>query len=270
MDVERDHNRTVSTAFPLSGIITPGQSGAYLIIAERAEAATPNQFFTKVQKDNEFDPSEQLWTPLAAHWVISTDIALTTMTGGDGLHVFARSLASAEPLSGITISLLAVGQDVLAAATTDSDGQAVFAPGLLRGGGASAPGVVIAHDSFGDFTILDLNRPTFDLSDRGVTGRPSPGPVEAFLYTERGIYRPGETVEAMTLLRDRVGNSIDDMPLTLILRRPNGVEAKRYALGAQKFGGFHQSIPLSRTAPRGLWSIEALVDPSDTESFVCP
>jgi hypothetical protein len=36
----------------------------------------------------------------------------------------------------------------------------------------------------------------FDLPDRGVTGRPSPDPVEAFLYTERSIYRPGETESA--------------------------------------------------------------------------
>jgi uncharacterized protein YfaS (alpha-2-macroglobulin family) len=56
--------------------------------------------------------------------------------------------------------------------------------------------VAIERNSIGDFTILELNRPAFDLSDRGVTGRPSPGPVEAFLYTERGIYRPGETESA--------------------------------------------------------------------------
>lgn len=262
MDVERDHNRTVQTAFPLADIIKPGLSGAYLIIAEKADTATPDQFFTKVPKPNEFDPSEQLWMNVPAHWVIATDIALTTMSGGDGLHVFARSLASAEPLAGIKVSLLTIGQDVLNDVTTDANGQAIFAPGLLRGAGASGPGTIVAHDSGGDFTILDLNRPAFDLSDRGVTGRPAPGPVEAFLYTDRGIYRPGETVEAMTLLRDRIGKSIDYMKLTLILRRPDGVEAKRFALDAESGGGFHQSITLSQTAARGLWSVEALVDPS--------
>ena len=33
-----------------------------------------------------------------------------------------------------------------------------------------------------------------DLSDRGVDGRRAPGDIDAYLYTERGIYRPGERV----------------------------------------------------------------------------
>ena len=48
---------------------------------------------------------------IPAHWVMVTDIALTAMTGADGLHVSARSLKSAEPLAGIKLTLLATGQD---------------------------------------------------------------------------------------------------------------------------------------------------------------
>lgn len=32
----------------------------------------------------------------------------------------------------------------------------------------------------GDFNFLSLVRPAFDLSDRGVSGRPVPGPLDAF------------------------------------------------------------------------------------------
>ena len=39
----------------------------------------------------------------------------------------------------------------------------------------------------GDFTFEDVTRPAFDLSDRGVEGRALPGPVDAYLYTERGV-----------------------------------------------------------------------------------
>lgn len=262
MAIEPDHNRTVQTAFPLSRIIKPGETGAYLVIAEKADRATPDSFFTHVAKDDRYDPSDELWSEVPAHWVIATDIALTTLRGEDGLHVFARSLASAQPLSGITLSLLATGQDRLGSATTDANGVAAFAPGLLRGSGASAAASVVAYDAKGDFTLLDLNRPAFDLSDRGVAGRPAPRPIEAFLYTDRGVYRPGQTVEAMALLRDRLGRSIDDMPVTLVLRRPDGVEARRFSLAAQNAGGFHQSVALSRTAAFGVWSLEALVDPA--------
>jgi alpha-2-macroglobulin len=260
MAVEADHNRPVQTAFPLSEVIAPGRTGAYLVIAENAATATPDRFFT-VLRDKNDEPYDGLWTSVPAHWVIATDIALSTMSGTDGLHVFARSLASADPLPDVKLSLLAAGQDVLGEATTDAAGEARFAPGLLRGTGANAAAALLAHGE-SDFTLLDLGRAAFDLSDRGVAGRPASGPVEAFLYTERGIYRPGDTVDVMTLLRDRLGGAVDTLPLTLVLRRPDGLEAKRFTLAAQPAGGFRQDVSLSRSAARGVWSVEALIDPS--------
>ena len=54
----------------------------------------------------------------------------------------------------------------------------------------------------GDYAFLDLGEPGFDLSDRGVDGRPAPPPVDVFVTTERGAYRPGETIFATILARD--------------------------------------------------------------------
>ena len=71
--------------------------------------------------------------------------------------------------------------------------------------GGDEPVVVMAYGAGGDFSFLDLRRPAFDLTDRGVGGRDTPGPIDAYLYTERGVYRPGETVQATAMLRDRVG-----------------------------------------------------------------
>ncbi|HEX7967005.1 MAG TPA: MG2 domain-containing protein, partial [Stellaceae bacterium] len=262
MTIERDHNRNVQTAFPLSDVIEPGQTGAYLVIAENAATATPERFFTGRRTREDDDRYDELWVNMPAHWVIATDIALSTMSGADGLHIFARSLVSADPLAGVKLSLVAAGQDVLGEAATDADGQVVFAPGLLRGKGANAAASITAYGAGGDFTLLDLNRPAFDLSDRGVAGRPAAGPIEAFLYTERGIYRPGDTAPVMALLRDAAGRAIDTMPVTLVLRRPDGLEAKRFVLPAQPQGGFRQDVGLSRSAARGVWSVEALVDPT--------
>jgi hypothetical protein len=277
MEVATDHNRTVETAFPLGDIIKPGQVGAYLIVAEDVAHAMPEKFFGIRNANDHNQDFTELWQSIAAHWVISTDIALSAISGSDGLHLFARSLASAEPLSDIKLSLVATGQDLLGQGMTGTDGHFVFAPGLTHGKGASAAASVVAYGPAGDFAILNLNRAAFDLSDRGVSGRPTAGAVEAYLYTERGIYRPGQSVEAMSLLRDRSGRAVSNVGLTWVLRRPDGVEANRFALAAAPDGGFHRSIPLSATAARGLWSLEAYVDPSgnaigraqfDVEDFV--
>ena len=258
MAIPPDHNRTVLTAFPISQVIRPGMMGAYLVIAEDDAHAVPEATW-KAADTVGYD--EAFYRQKATHWVIATDIALTTFSGSDGLHAMARSLAAATAKPGVQLDLLSVGQDVLGQATTDAAGMAHFAPGLLRGQGAAAPGVVAAHADGGDFTLLNLSRPAFDFSDRGVTGRPSPAPLQAFLYTERGIYRPGQTVQLMALLRDRLGEAAS-LPLTLVLHRPNGMEAARFSQAAQPAAGFHQPFKLSATAARGTWTVEALADPA--------
>ena len=60
----------------------------------------------------------------------------------------------------------------------------------------------MAYGADGDFNFLEVGRAAFDLSDRGVSGRAQPGPVDAYLYTDRGIYRPGESVHLTALVRD--------------------------------------------------------------------
>ena len=112
------------------------------------------------------------------------------------------------------VTLVARNNNVLEEKTTDSTGRVDFTPGLLRGTGGDEPVAVMAYGAGGDFTFLDLRRPAFDLTDRGVGGRAPPGPVDAYLYTERGVYRPGEAVEAVAMLRDETGHATS-APLTL-------------------------------------------------------
>ena len=121
----------------------------------------------------------------------------------------------------------------------------------------------MAYGSDGDFSFLDLRRPAFDLTDRGVGGRETPGPIDAYLYTERGIYRPGETVQAVAMLRDRIGAAVN-APLTLVAQPPR-----------RNGGGAHHRMPVpsspaarprgrcrcSDSAPHGRWQIAAYVDP---------
>jgi uncharacterized protein YfaS (alpha-2-macroglobulin family) len=112
-----------------------------------------------------------------------------------------------------------------------------------------------------DFALLDLRRPAFDLSDRGVSGRPAPGPIDAFLYTDRGIYRPGETVNLMALIRDQQVQGASGLPITLSVARPNGVELRRFVQQPDGAGGIPLTFSLPDTAPRGMWSVSAFVDP---------
>ena len=256
MAVQSVRNATVSTLFPIRQAITERRPGVYLMVARNA-AAEPQRRAVRSGVDDEDD--ERIDSSVTGQWVIDTDIGLTTFDAADGLSVFARSLNTARPIEGIQVTLVARNHEELGRATTDATGRVQFAAGLMRGTGAAAPALVMAFAGE-DYVLQDLTRPAFDLSDRGVEGRDAPGPVDAFLYTERGIYRPRETVQIVALLRDRIATAIAGTPLTISVRRPDGVEYRRAVLQDAAGGAMHYPLVLSDTAPRGRWSAVAMID----------
>jgi uncharacterized protein YfaS (alpha-2-macroglobulin family) len=252
MPVKGGPNETVTTAFPIRDAVKPWKPGAYLVVAWNAA-------------DGNFDGSDNqefnYRYETASQWVVDSDTGLTVLTGSDGLHVFARSLASAKPLANTTLTLIAKNNEELGKLVTDAQGYAMFAPGLMRGTGGNTPVAVMAYGANNsDFNYLNLTRAGFDLSDRGVEGRAAPGATDAFVYLDRGIYRPGETVHVSAMLRDRTAVALD-APLTLIVRRSDGVEYRRTTLAGSSAGTVYFPVELSPSAKRGRWSISAYIDP---------
>ena len=197
---------------------------------------------------------------LATQWMVVSDLGLTAISGDDGVHALVQSLGSAGPLSGVELKLVARNNEVLATKTTGPDGRIDFDPGLSRGKGGSAPGLLVATLG-SDYNFLSLAQTAFDLTDRGVGGRDAPEGLDAFLYTERGVYRSGETVFATALLRDAKGVAKPGLPLTLVVKRPDGVEYKRATLADEGLGGRAFAIPLLPGSAAGKWTIEAYADP---------
>ncbi len=111
-----------------------------------------------------------------------------------------------------------------------------------------------------DYAIIDLNSAAFDLSDRGVTGLPHPGPLDAYVWMDRGIYRPGETVHVMTIVRDDAGRP-SDIPVHVIIKRPNGQIYLDASPARADEASIHLPVALSSGAPAGNWSIEVKADP---------
>ena len=214
------------------------------------------------------DPSnkedlEDDWSDRATQWFVVSDIGLFTQTGTDGLTVFARSLDSARPIEAVSLQLIAKNNEVLGEAVTDASGMARFDAGLTRGRGGLTPAVLMAEGKDSGFVFMDLTRAGFDLSDRGVEGREAPGAIDAFAWTERGIYRAGETVHAVALARSDAAEAIDALPLTFVFRRPDGVEHARTVSKAPRVGGHVVDLALPSNAMRGAWDMFVYADPKD-------
>ena len=232
-------NRTTRAALPLPEVLRTAGPGLYVLVAK---------------------PGDGSRGTVASLPIIATDLGITAWRGAEGLASQIRGFGDARPRAGVRVALLARNNDVIAEATTAADGLARFPAALLRGQGSHAPQSIHAFLA-DDFAALDLETAAFDLSDRGAAGAPHPGPLDAFVWLDRGIYRPGETVNLGALLRDGGGQPVD-LPARLRIRRPNGQVF--YESVPQRVNGaaFVTNVALSASAPVGAWTVEVLADPS--------
>ncbi|WP_425097828.1 alpha-2-macroglobulin family protein [Tropicibacter sp. S64] len=241
--VENRLNAEVTTRLPMGDVIGDLPAGIYALTAS-------------VPGSDPYDDNGER----ATQWFILSDIGLTTMQGNDGLTVFTRGLSTAEPLQGIEIALISSANRVLETVQTDAQGVAHFDPGLLRGKDNAAPALITATRGEEDIAFLSLTDPAFDLSDRGVEGRAPAGPIDTFLATDRGAYRAGEVIHVTALTRDAEAKAVTDLPLTMVLTRPDGVEYSRHVSDGGKAGGHVFALPIAASAPRGTWRMEAFAD----------
>ncbi|MDO9416766.1 alpha-2-macroglobulin family protein [Pararhizobium sp.] len=246
IDIDQELNKDVVTSFPVDEALPKRKPGIYVLVADLAKS------------------TKDYWETQATQWFVVSDIGLTTYAGTDGLNVFARSLGTAKSLAGVELQLLAKNNEILGTATTDAQGRATFTAGLIRGTAAMMPAVITARQGEDDYVFLDMTRAGFDLSDRGVTGRAAPGAIDVLTWTERGIYRAGETVHVSALARDSEAKAVENLPLTFIFLRPDGVEDRREVRNSGLIGGYTLDLALQTNAMRGTWTMQIFTDPKGT------
>ncbi|PQA88909.1 alpha-2-macroglobulin family protein [Hyphococcus luteus] len=249
-----ERNETTTTVFSLGAALGELKPGAYFI---RLKDVSPG--------------ADENRAASAWRWIVFTDMALTTYSGADGVDVFVRSISTARAMAGVELTLIAANNDILATAITNGDGRARFEEEAVNGDYPLTPRMLMAYGPQEDYAALDLARAPLDLSDRDVGGRAAPPKVDAFVYLDRGIYRPGETVHVTGLLRDDAGRAIEERPLTVTVFRPNGTEADKRRITDLQVGGFSFDYNVPDSAARGMWRISVEADGIDNavggESF---
>ncbi len=223
-------------------------AGLYLISAAEITKKNPDEW-------------EDDWEEQATQWLVISDIGLSSYQGEEGLTVIARSLETAQPLAHVSLSLLARNNQILDQVTTNKEGIAFFNGNLLKGKGGKKAQYITALDQQG-LSFLSLTTSAFDLSDRGVGGRLAAGPMDAFIYTERGVYRPSELVHLVALLRNSLGDAITQLPLTMRLYNPASQVVIEKIVKAEKAGAYQITIPLSPKARTGRWKLSLFTDPN--------
>ncbi len=187
--------------------------------------------------------------------ILVSDIGMIARKSRDELLVFCNELSSTLPLAGVEISLISSNNQTLATAMTDASGVARLA-GLTEKTKDFDPRLITALRGQ-DFNYLDLDRSGIETSRFDAGGREEPHETyDTYIYSERNLYRPGETGHISGFVRDRGMEIVKDIPVILKVIDSRGRTAFDFSKKLDAQGAFEQEFSLSTTAATGEWVAE--------------
>ncbi len=180
--------------------------------------------------------------------ILASDLGLLAKSSGAGnTLVFVTDLKTTEPLSGIKVELYDYQQQLLAEATTDAEGKINFET-------KKQPFAVIAKNGAqrGYLKVADgdaLSLSTFDVSGEYVQKG-----LKGFLYGERGVWRPGDSLYLTFLLEDKSKTLPAAHPVVLELSNPQGQVVNRLLRSTSVNGFYKFATATPYDAPTGNWT----------------
>jgi len=147
--------------------------------------------------------------------VLVSDIGLTYKTGGGGEHfIFATDIVDSSPMSGVNVTIRDFQNQKLVSGETDGEGKVLFKK-------VKGKAFYIEAEKGGQKSIVKPSEMGWNLSSfdtGGVINRTNG--TRAFIYTERGVYRPGDQINLSIIARNGNGSFPDNHPATLELYNP--------------------------------------------------
>ncbi len=198
--------------------------------------------------------------PQDQRFILVTDLGLIMKEAADGSRmIYVQSFSARGPIEGVEISVLSRNGSVLKNATTDALGKASL-PSLRGLQREQAPVALIAKKG-DDLAFIPWAKSDRHLDtsrfDVGGTAYSENSALQASLFTERGIYRPGESIHVGGIVRQRDWEGdLTGLPLELVVVNAKQDIAGRYPLNLEAGGVFSQTIPIAETAPTGPWRVQ--------------
>ena len=205
---------------------------------------------------------------LQANQLVSvSDIGLVARQTKDEILVWANSIRTAEPMQGIEITLVSSNNQSVYSLKTDGSGLVKFekvsekAPGFKIALLTARSGNVVRQSdtSADDFNFLFLPDTQVETSRFEVEGkRDNESGFDAFVYGDRDIYRPGETIHFNTVVRSTSWQSVNEVPVLIRVLTPNGRELRAFRKTTNAQGAATTDVVLDPAAVTGSYTIEVL------------
>ncbi len=193
--------------------------------------------------------------------LIYTDLGALTHWSDDGLAIFVHNLFTLAPTPTARIRLYSEKYQEMGVTHTDAEGIARFMsfdPAL----GAPALAVIETKD---DYTFVDLRSPQ-DSKTPFTASMPAydRDGYDAFVYLDRELYRPGETIHIRWIARTRYVDAVADAPFQLRIANPQGRWIYEAPVTPSEFGTGSFSFRTEQAHPTGRYRVELRVPEART------
>ncbi len=189
----------------------------------------------------------------ARRLVLVTDLGVLVKKNGDGTRdVFVCSLTGSGPVNGATVRVLGANGLPVAEAVADATGRATL-PSLAGLDREKRP-VAVTAQSGTDMAWMPLDDGSLavDYSRFPTQGQiGSADGINAYVFSERGIFRPGETLHFGLIVRRGDWKALPaDLPFVAELQNPfeQTVMRRQFTVGADGLAEFAWTAPESAAA----------------------
>ena len=200
--------------------------------------------------------------------VVVTDLGLLAKKSVDGSQdVFVQSIPGGDPVAGVGVEIVGRNGMSVLHETTDAAGHVHFPDlrgfrderepvlYLARRGADSAFLPIKSH-----VDTLDLSR--FDVG--GVSNRSERAALSAYLFSDRGIYRPGDEIRAAAIVKTQDWRRLPDgMPLRIQIVDPRGIAIKQELIHLSAAGFEEIRYQTRESAAVGNYTVNVLLIKSE-------
>ncbi len=172
------------------------------------------------------------------------------------VRVWALDMDSADTKSGVDVQLVRKSGKVVAKCTTSGDGCTLDAKSEDDPDQAE-PFAVIAKKG-DDLTYIRYSDLKADVAESSTSGVPyvADVPYRAAVFSDRGVYRPGDTAHVVAIVRDAKDRAPAPLPVDIKLIDPRAKIAKKLTVKTNSGGVIVFDHDLPAFADTGHWRVQ--------------
>jgi hypothetical protein len=185
--------------------------------------------------------------------ILGSDLGLIVKKGNNRSYHFASTnLLTTEPEAGVKINLYNYQQQLVGTVTTELDGLTFFDSDKTAAFVIAQKGNNYAYAKLDDGNALSLSN--FDVS-----GQQLQKGLKGFIYTERGVHRPGDSIHLTFVLNDVANPLPKNHPVNMEVSDARGKLVQRNVATSGVNGFYYFPIKTETTAPTGNWNASITV-----------